>query len=105
MYIFFLLALSLVSGVICDIGCPVIGASSFEGTQQNRGFPAPEDGNRCSFRNVVFPLVCLFFNTRTMDRVRKLNISESYTPSSESYSNYFYFCIISTDFFVILSRS
>jgi hypothetical protein len=30
----------------------------------------------------------LFFNTRTMDRVRKLNISESYTPSSESYSNY-----------------
>jgi hypothetical protein len=24
-----------------------------------------------------------------MDRVRKLNISESYTPSSESYSNYF----------------
>jgi hypothetical protein len=34
----------------------------------------------------------LFFNTRTMDRVRKLNISESYTPSSESYSNYF--CIL-----------
>jgi hypothetical protein len=32
----------------------------------------------------------LFFNTRTMDRVRKLNISESYTPSSESYSNYWY---------------
>jgi hypothetical protein len=30
----------------------------------------------------------LFLNTRTMDRVRKLNISESYTPSSESYSNY-----------------
>jgi hypothetical protein len=30
----------------------------------------------------------LFFNTRTMDIVRKLNISESYTPSSESYSNY-----------------
>jgi cell division inhibitor SulA len=28
------------------------------------------------------------FNTRTMDIVRKLNISESYTPSSESYSNY-----------------
>jgi hypothetical protein len=24
-----------------------------------------------------------------MDRVRKPNISESYTPSSESYSNYF----------------
>jgi hypothetical protein len=30
----------------------------------------------------------LFFDTRTMDRVRKLNVSESYTPSSESYSNY-----------------
>jgi hypothetical protein len=30
----------------------------------------------------------LFFNTRTMDMVRKLNISESYTPSSESHSNY-----------------
>jgi hypothetical protein len=26
--------------------------------------------------------------TRTMDRVRKLNISESYTPSSESYSKH-----------------
>jgi hypothetical protein len=32
-------------------------------------------------------LVC-FLNTRTMDRVRKPNISESYTPSSESYSNH-----------------
>jgi hypothetical protein len=32
----------------------------------------------------------LFFNTRTMDKVRKPNISESYTPSSESYSNYIY---------------
>jgi hypothetical protein len=30
----------------------------------------------------------LFFNTRTMDTVRKLNISESYSPSSESYSNH-----------------
>jgi hypothetical protein len=28
------------------------------------------------------------FCTRTMDIVRKLNVSESYTPSSESYSNY-----------------
>jgi hypothetical protein len=32
-------------------------------------------------------LLC-FLITRTMDRVRKTNISESYTPSSESYSNY-----------------
>jgi hypothetical protein len=30
----------------------------------------------------------VFLITRTMDRVRKLNISESDTPSSESYSNY-----------------
>jgi hypothetical protein len=30
----------------------------------------------------------LFFNTRTMDKVRKPNISESYTPSSKSFSNY-----------------
>jgi hypothetical protein len=28
-----------------------------------------------------------------MDRVRKLNISESYTPSSESYSNYLYITV------------
>jgi hypothetical protein len=26
-----------------------------------------------------------------MDKVRKPNISESYTPSSESYSNYLYY--------------
>jgi hypothetical protein len=30
----------------------------------------------------------LSFNTWTMDRVRKSNVSESYTPSPESYSNY-----------------
>jgi hypothetical protein len=34
-------------------------------------------------------LFCLFFHTRTMDKVRKPSISESYTPSSESYSNQF----------------
>jgi hypothetical protein len=28
--------------------------------------------------------------SRTMAKVRKPNISESYTPSSESYSNYLY---------------
>jgi hypothetical protein len=50
------------------------------------GFPSPEDGNKSSFRNVVF-FLSLFFNTRTMDKVRKPSISESYTPSSESYSN------------------
>jgi hypothetical protein len=33
-------------------------------------------------------LICLLLISRTMDRVRKLNICESYTPSSESYSNY-----------------
>jgi hypothetical protein len=67
-----------ITRVICDIGCPVIEVISFQGTQQNRFFPSPEDGNRSSFRNVVFFLVC-FFNTRTMDRVRKPNISDNLT--------------------------
>jgi hypothetical protein len=39
----------------------------------------------------------LFFNTRTMDRVRKLNIPESYTPSSESYSNYLNYSCLPND--------
>jgi hypothetical protein len=42
-------------------------------------------------KQIQFPkrrvFLSLLFNTRTMDRVRKPNISESYTPSSESYSN------------------
>jgi hypothetical protein len=38
--------------------------------------------------NTTFRKLDLFPSLRTMDIVRKLNISESYTPSSESYSNY-----------------
>jgi hypothetical protein len=43
--------------------------------------------------HVVF-FLSLFFNTRSMDKVWKSNISESYTPSSESSSNYMKFFII-----------
>jgi hypothetical protein len=50
------------------------------------------------FGQIQFPKrrvsLSLFFNTRTMDIVRKLNISESYTPSSESYSKVF--CVHNT---------
>jgi hypothetical protein len=46
-----------------------------------------EDGNRSSFRNVVF-FHCYVGKIRTMDKVRKPNISVCYTPSSESYSIY-----------------
>jgi hypothetical protein len=38
------------------------------------------------------PLERASLNHWTMDKVRKRNISESYTPSSESYSNY-YVCL------------
>jgi hypothetical protein len=41
---------------------------SFYGTQQNRFFfLAPEDGNRSSFRNVVFPLVCFLIPGRWIE--------------------------------------
>jgi hypothetical protein len=41
--------------------------------------PWPEDGNRFSFRNVVF---FNFLEYWTMDKVQKLSNSECYTPSS-----------------------
>jgi hypothetical protein len=53
--------------------------------QQNRFFPHLRRKHPVS-ETSCFPL--FVFNTRTMDRVRNPNISESYTPSSESYSNY-----------------
>jgi hypothetical protein len=44
----------------------VIEVCSFEGTQQCRCIPPlPEDGNRSSFRNVIFSSYLEF---RTMDR-------------------------------------
>jgi hypothetical protein len=42
-------------------------------------------GNRSSFRNVVF-FHCYLGKIRTMDKVRKPNISVCYTPPSEPYS-------------------
>jgi hypothetical protein len=56
--------------VFCDIGCPVIEASSFYGTQQSRFLPSPEDGNRSRIRNVVF----LVISNPSMDKVRKPSI-------------------------------
>jgi hypothetical protein len=40
----------------------------------SKGLPSPEDGNRSSFRNVVF-FNCYLGKIRTMDKVRKPNIS------------------------------
>jgi hypothetical protein len=49
--------------------------------------PWPEDGNRSSFRKVVFSN---FLEYQTMDKVQKPINSECYTPSSEPIRIYFY---------------
>jgi hypothetical protein len=48
-------------------------------------FPLPEEGNRSSFRNVVFSAHLDFW---TMDKVHKPSDSECYAPSSESFRTY-----------------
>jgi hypothetical protein len=57
--------------------CPVIGVSSFYGTQLTRCFLSPpprsEDGNRSSFRNVVFSNILEYW---TMGKRQKLSNSE-----------------------------
>jgi hypothetical protein len=65
----------------------LIEISSFEGAQLNRCFlppPPPEDGNRSSFRNVVF----LLPKHRTMENVQEPSKSVCYTPKSEPYEIY-----------------
>jgi hypothetical protein len=56
--------------------CPSSGffLNSKGKTQQSRCLPSPEDGNRSSFRNGVF-FLCYLGKVRTMDKVRKPNIS------------------------------
>jgi hypothetical protein len=49
--------------------------------------PSPEDGNRSSFRNVVF--FCFFLEYRTMNKVQKPSSPECYIPSSEPFKVYF----------------
>jgi hypothetical protein len=68
------------------------GLSDFVHHPDSKG---PEDGNRSSFRNVVFYL--LFFRIRTMDEVRKPINSVCYTPSSEPYRTYLNFGILGYD--------
>jgi hypothetical protein len=50
-----------------------------------------DGGNILATPSTIYPSSLLLI-TRTMDRVRKPNISESDTPSSESYSNYHLHC-------------
>jgi hypothetical protein len=47
---------------------------------EGASFPSVEDGNRASFRNVVFSNYSDF---QTMEKIHKLNDSECYTQSSE----------------------
>jgi hypothetical protein len=44
--------------------------------------PSPEEGNRSSFRNVVF---YSYLEFRTMNKVQKPSDSDCYTPSSEPF--------------------
>jgi hypothetical protein len=46
--------------------------------------PSPEDGDRSSFRNVVFPI---YLELWTMGKVHKSSDSECYTQSSEPFNS------------------
>jgi hypothetical protein len=52
---------------------------------------SPEDGNRSSFRNVVF---YSYLEFRTMDKAHKLSNSECYTQLSEPFKLYMQFISI-----------
>jgi hypothetical protein len=48
---------------------------------------------------------CYLGNIRTMDKVRKPNISVCYTPSSEPYSIYFSVCCFFTSRFLVTASN
>jgi hypothetical protein len=48
----------------------------------NISLPPPENGKRCSFRNIVFSS---YFEFRAMGKVKKPSGSECYTPSRDHF--------------------